>query len=144
MGSTTQQRHHPLVTPQRQRDDGCKGGASTPARRHLDPGRGIVDNRNGQTMLFDLPHDEIIDIVGKGFTPDVEYGVDECKANSCDLAACDASFETAAADASGTVRIDYTALKGPFSSNQVVCTKDNLCDIDVASAVGNNDGLATI
>jgi serine/threonine protein kinase len=83
-------------------------------------------------------HDgQVIHIVATGFTPGMPYYSMECKADSyvpddCNLA----EFETVIADRSGTVRLDYRVVKGPFGSHHVICSSAQPCMIGVAGGDG--------
>src|SRR5262249_31348965 len=72
----------------------------------------------GQTTAFKpasgLHDQETIHVVATGLTPRGEYGAFECKSDSPpDDANCVDGIQLGTADASGTVRIDYTAQEGP-------------------------------
>jgi hypothetical protein len=90
-------------------------------------------------------HDgEVIHIVANGYTPGVQYYSMECKADSYVAGDCNtAEFEMATADASGTVKLDYQVLKGPFGANHIICSGAHPCMIGVAGGAGNNERAAS-
>jgi hypothetical protein len=102
-----------------------------------------LDISDGQDMLFKpaqgLLNGQVIHIVATGFTPGLQYGSMECKAGSFVESDCDVSgFQTATANTSCTLTIDYTALKGPFGSHNIVCKTAETCEIGIAPIEGNN------
>jgi serine/threonine protein kinase len=90
-------------------------------------------------------HDgEVIHMVGKGYTPGVQYYSMECKTDSFVADDCDtAEFKTATADASGTVKLDYRVVKGPFGAHHIVCSAAQPCMIGVAGGEGANIAAAS-
>jgi hypothetical protein len=102
--------------------------------------------RNGQTITFKpgngLYNGEDIHIVATGMPPGLMYTADECTAEGpFDAAHCDkGGFRAARGDASGTVTIDYTALKGPFGGKHITCGAPGSCELVIVGATtGNND-----
>ena len=96
----------------------------------------------GQTTTFEPTNDmhdqETIHIVATGLTPRGEYGAFECKSDSDADADCVDGIQLGTADASGTLRIDYTAQKGPFAAHKVTCVIPESCEVVVAPTEGNN------
>jgi hypothetical protein len=87
---------------------------------------------------------EVVHIRATGFTPGMQYYSMECKADSYVPEDCNlAEFETVMADASGTVKLDYRVLKGPFGTHHVICSAAQPCMIGVAGGEGNNTQAAS-
>jgi hypothetical protein len=110
------------------------------------PTTGTLDVSAGETVTFKpangLHNREVIHIVATGLTPGGQYAAIECKAAG---AYCDtAGFRLATSDASGTVRIDYTAVKGSFAAEQITCGTAESCGIAVFPIAGSMDQLVTI
>jgi hypothetical protein len=84
-----------------------------------------------------LTNGESVKIVGLGYTAGKTYGVTECAdkgaatgAGDCDLR----GIKTAVATSTGEVGLFFNANKGPFGSNNIVCSATQKCLISVATA----------
>jgi len=89
---------------------------------------------------------QVVHVVGKGFTPGATRGVIECAdkgdatgAGDCDLG----GIKTAAAAADGTVTLDYPVKKGPFGSNNIVCSATVKCLLSMNDLSAAPKELAT-
>jgi neocarzinostatin family protein len=88
-----------------------------------------------------LKDGQAVHIVGKGYTAGKQYGVTECadKGNNTGAGDCNLrGIKVATADATGTVTIDYPVAKGPFGSNNIVCSASQACLVSVATAGSAN------
>jgi hypothetical protein len=84
-----------------------------------------------------LKDQQVVQVVGKGYSAGKSYSVIECAdkgaatgAGDCDLR----GIKVATADSTGTVTSPFTALKGPFGSNNIVCSATQGCILSVANA----------
>jgi hypothetical protein len=99
------------------------------------PNLATVQVTAGQTVT--LPgkalHDEdVVRIVVTGLLAGIPYSVSECRTGgSYDRGNCYDDMNLLTADSSGTLRIEYTARKGPFGSNNVICSTPLGCEIDI-------------
>jgi hypothetical protein len=82
------------------------------------PGEGLYDQ-------------QVVRIVATALNPDIQYSLVECESGgSYDAGDCDFSTaDSLGADASGTVRIEYAAEKGPFGFNDVTCGSPSSCQL---------------
>jgi hypothetical protein len=87
-------------------------------------------------------HDgETVQVVGKGFTAGQQYGVTECANKGASTGAGDCNLrgiKVGTADAAGTVTVAFPVAKGPFGSNNIVCTNPPGCIVSVANAGSAN------
>jgi hypothetical protein len=103
-------------------------GAASAQSVTITPSTGLTD---GQT----------VQVVGKGYSAGKMYGLTECanKGQSTTAGDCDLrTIKVATADSSGTVTAQYTVAKGPFGSNNIVCTNPPGCIVSVADAGSAN------
>ena len=89
---------------------------------------------------------QTVHIVGKGFTAGSSRGVIECAdkgtatgAGDCDLG----GIKTATVAADGTVTLDYPVKKGPFGSNNIVCSATVKCLLSMNDLSAAPKELAT-
>lgn len=88
-----------------------------------------------------LKDGQVVHIVGKGYTAGKQYGLTECadKGNNTGAGDCNLrGIKVATADATGTVSADYPVAKGPFGSNNIVCSASQACLVSVATAGSAN------
>jgi hypothetical protein len=88
-----------------------------------------------------LTDQQAVAIVGKGYTAGKTYGITECadKGNATGAGDCNLrGIKVATADATGTVNASFPAAKGPFGSNNIVCSASQACLISVATAGSAN------
>jgi hypothetical protein len=111
---------------------GTKG--SIPNLATVQIAAGFSDNGAGVAVLSALHDQQVVRIVATGLTPNIQYSAEECKsvpeyndAGDCDYTA------TLSADPSGTLRVEYTARKGPFGKSNVTCSTPSSCEIDIWS-----------
>ena len=88
-----------------------------------------------------LTDGQMVQIVGKGYVSGKQYGITECAnkgpatgAGDCNLR----GIKVATADATGTVTAAYPVAKGPFGSNNIVCSAQQGCIVSVANAGSAN------
>jgi hypothetical protein len=84
-----------------------------------------------------LKNGQTVKVVGKGFTAGGSYGVTECADKGAATGAGDCNLrgiKVGTADATGTVTVNFPVAKGPFGSNNIVCTKAPGCIVSVANA----------
>jgi Neocarzinostatin family len=98
-----------------------------------------------------LPHTglkdgQVVHVVGKGFTAGASRGVIECadkgaqtSGGDCDLG----GIKTATVAADGTVTIDFPVKKGPFGSNNIVCSATVKCLLSLNDLTALPKELAT-
>ena len=94
-----------------------------------------------------LTDGQVVHVVATGFSPGVQYTALECADNGGVPAAgdCDVNgVKLATADAQGTVTLDYTARKGPFGTNNIVCGPMQKCAIGVAGFAPDNTAQAAL
>jgi hypothetical protein len=88
------------------------------------------------------PHDNLsasaaVTLVGTGFTPGKTFGATECadKGNATGAGDCNLrGIKVGTANPSGKVTVQFTAVKGPFGSNNIVCSSSQPCIISLADA----------
>lgn len=88
-----------------------------------------------------LKDGQVVKVVGKGYTAGKQFGVTECadKGNATGAGDCNLrGIKVAVADSTGTVTIDYPVAKGPFGSNNIVCSSSQACLVSVADAGSAN------
>ena len=88
-----------------------------------------------------LTDGQAVAIVGKGYVAGKTYGITECadKGNATGAGDCNLrGIKVATADATGTVNASFPAAKGPFGSNNIVCSASQACLISVATAGSAN------
>ncbi len=88
-----------------------------------------------------LTDGQVVQVVGKGYKAGSQYSAIECadKGNNTGAGDCNLRvIKVAAADATGTVTISYPVAKGPFGSNNIVCSASQACLISVANAGSAN------
>jgi hypothetical protein len=111
--------------------------AGTQSTKGSIPNSATVQATAGQTVTLPengLPgnglHDQdVVRIVATGLVPGIPYAVWECQSGgSYDAGVCDGSaMDLLSSDASGTVRVEYVARKGPFGNNNVTCSTPSSC-----------------
>jgi hypothetical protein len=97
-----------------------------------------------------LTDGQTIKLVGTGYTPgEKDLGVNECadKGNNTGAGDCDLKHLHAGADtipdASGKVTTSFVVHKGPFGSNNIVCSAAQPCLVSVGQLVANPTEEAT-
>ena len=88
-----------------------------------------------------LKDGDTVTITGKGFTAGSKYGFTECadKGNATGAGDCDLrTIKVATADSSGTVTSPFVVAKGPFGSNNIVCSASQPCEVSIANAGSAN------
>jgi hypothetical protein len=84
-----------------------------------------------------LAASQAVTIVGTGYTAGKTFGATECadKGNATGAGDCNLrGIKVGTANPSGMVTIQFTAVKGPFGSNNIVCSASQPCIISVADA----------
>jgi len=84
-----------------------------------------------------LKASQTVSVVGTGFVAGKQYGVTECADKGAATGAGDCNLrgiKVGVANATGTVTVQFTAVKGPFGSNKIVCSSSQPCLISVANA----------
>jgi hypothetical protein len=82
-----------------------------------------------------------VQVVGKGYTAGKTYGLTECADKGAGTGAGDCNLrgiKVATADATGTVTTTFPVAKGPFGSNNIVCSAQQACIVSVATAGSAN------
>ena len=93
------------------------------------------------TPATGLADGQSVHIVGKGYTSGMKYGITECadKGNNTGAGDCNLrNIGIATADSTGTVTTDFKVAKGPFGSNNIVCSATQACLVSVANAGSAN------
>ena len=88
-----------------------------------------------------LTDGQMVTIVGKGYTAGKTYSMVECadKGNNTGAGDCNLrGIKVATADSTGTVTAQYPAAKGPFGSNNIVCSASQACLVSLATAGSAN------
>jgi hypothetical protein len=81
-----------------------------------------------------LTDGQSVHIVATGFKPGVEVGVSECGPGMIGNGNCNGpGAQFLAADALGTVTLDFIVVKGPFGTNNILCGPAQQCDIFVST-----------
>jgi hypothetical protein len=116
-------------------------GAQTPTTNGSTPNSATLQVEAGQVVPWlgkDLHDNDVVHIVATGLWPGMQYYVEECKSGTTNTGDCDfGSTDLLSADASGTVRIDYVARKGPFGDNNVTCSTPSSCEIAINQGLTN-------
>lgn len=89
------------------------------------------------TPHANLPATANVTVVGTGYTPGKSFGATECADKGAATGAGDCNLrgiKVATADSSGKVTVKFTAVKGPFGSNNIVCSSSQPCIISIADA----------
>jgi hypothetical protein len=86
-------------------------------------------------------HDgQVVQVVGKGFTPGKQYGITECADKGTATGAGDCNLrgiKVGTADSKGVVTVSFTVAKS-FGSNNIVCSSSQPCLVSVANAGSAN------
>jgi hypothetical protein len=89
------------------------------------------------TPATDLVSGQQVTVSGSGFSPNEPLVVTQCAdkgeatgAGDCNLA----GLATTASDAAGQVHLEFTVVKGPFGSNQIVCGPTQSCLVSITQA----------
>jgi hypothetical protein len=93
------------------------------------------------TPATGLTDGQTVHIVGTGYVAGKTYSAVECadKGNATGAGDCNLHvIKVGTADGSGNVTIDFPAAKGPFGSNNIVCSAAQKCLISVANAGSAN------
>jgi len=94
-----------------------------------------------------LKDGQAVQVVAKGYTAGKTYGITECADKGAATGAGDCNLrgiKVATADATGTVTASFPVAKGPFGSNNIVCSASQACILSVATAgSANPDEVAT-
>jgi hypothetical protein len=99
----------------------------------------------GQTITITpstgLTNGQMVHVVGTGFTPgETNLGINECadKGNNTGAGDCDlAGTKVLKPDSSGKVTIDFAVKKGPFGSNNIVCSAAQACLLSISQLVAS-------
>jgi uncharacterized protein YceK len=95
-----------------------------------------------------LKNGQTVHIVGIGYTPGKKnIGVTECadKGNNTGAGDCDLHhIVIAIPDASGKVTVDFAVNKGPFGSNNIVCSSAQPCLLSVGEETATPTESATL
>ena len=80
---------------------------------------------------------QTVHVLGRGFTPGALLVVTQCAAKGrqtgpgdCNLA----GMVPVTSGTDGTVRLDFTVVKGPFGANKIVCSRTQPCLVSVTQA----------
>jgi Neocarzinostatin family len=115
------------------------GGSSnnTPATQAPSPTPTGAAQNVTITPSTGLKASQTVSVVGTGFTPGKTFGVTECADKGAATGAGDCNLrgiKTGTANPSGQVTVQFTAVKGPFGSNNITCSSSQPCIISVADA----------
>jgi hypothetical protein len=84
-----------------------------------------------------LANDQQVQLVGTGFTAGKSYTSTECADKGAATGAGDCNLRNivaGTADASGKVTLAFKVAKGPFGTNNIVCSASQKCLVSIATA----------